>query len=93
MYIQLSVPGKTLYLFFPGVVYFAGPQAWHSAAFQVGTPDDCLKRARELHLFDEISDRTIVDSFRLYTIEKPKLRVEIMAGDVALLAELPEFLR
>ncbi len=87
MYIQLFIPGNTLYLFFPGVAYFAGPHAWHSIDFQLGTPDECLKRMHDLHLGDNLEDRTIQDSFRLYDLAKPMLHVEIIAGDLELLTE------
>jgi len=92
-----SEPDDFFFLAFDSVQYFQGPLHWMGARFQVGTTDECAELLQEARvgLSDDLLEmpdgflNTLLQKFRLYTVELPNLEVKILAGDAIKASEVP----
>ncbi len=95
MYIKIEHPVDAIprYINFSYVHYFSGTTTWQNANFRIGTSIETLKFLRELDEFNKLKDDTLLELFKLYTIDSFRPGIKLIASASHVIDELPSYIR
>ena len=89
--VRIDFEGYVGYILFSFVQFFNGPKWWQGLDFQIASPQMTLDFMRRHSGFDYIKDREILDHYKLFHIERPRLQVQIVAEKVAQSEARPKY--
>lgn len=78
------------YIQFWSVQHINAPMNWQGLDFQIASPQMTLEFARNHNRFDTLDDEVLIDNFKLYHIDRPRLQVQIVAMSVFQSDKIPK---